>query len=84
MASCNDTTDQMTITAGLTNAITSTESAANVIDVYEMKSIWSLANVGTSRLTWNPGPIVVGTKSYPFAVSIIGAGSIEVSTVSYR
>ena len=84
MASCNDTTDQMTLTAGLANAITSTQSAANRIQIYEMTPIWSLSNVGTSRLTFGPGPVVVGTKSFPFAVSIIGTGAIEFTTVDYK
>ena len=84
MASCNDTTDQMTLTAGLTNAITSTSAANNVITIYEMTPLWSISDMGTSRVTFGPGPVLAGTKGYPLAVSLIGTGAVEVVTVDYR
>lgn len=88
MASCNDTTDLMTLTVGMGEAITSTEYANvnNRWTLYELKEVWSLPNVGTDRLEFHGAPVLAGTKSFPLCIetSDEAAANVELFTVGYR
>ena len=87
MSACSDTTDQMTITSGLVNAITSTQAGLNRIQIFEMAATaFGVVDIGTSRLQWSGDPIWAGTSSFPLVgmadtTEII---NIEAFTVKYR
>jgi hypothetical protein len=86
MASCNDTTDQMTLSTGLKNGITSTQASANRIQVFEMQEFVPLSNVGTSRVVL--GDIyIAGPYAGPVAAwanTASGTTTIEWFTVEAR
>ena len=87
MSACVGTTGIMTITSGLVNAITSTESGLNRIEIFEMEATtFATSDIGTSRLQWSADPIWAGTVGFPLVgiADTTEITNIEAFTVKYR
>lgn len=86
MVSCVETTGVMTLTAGLKNAVTSTQAAANRIEIFEMKELVSMTDIGTSRILLDGIVIYADTKGpvAAWANTSGGTANIEWFTVEGR
>ena len=69
-SACNDTTELITLAAGTANAFNGT----NGFSFYEMKTLATLADIGTTKITYTTGPLWGGRDGWPMGVVLNGTG----------